>query len=79
MSRRDALRLMASLETQVKPALQGNDVVLCAKNRERGVALRGRRLKPALLKSAELRPSGLVVHRIRARVKQKPRRDHGEA
>jgi hypothetical protein len=31
------------------PALQGNDVVLRAKDRGRGVVLRGRRLKPTLL------------------------------
>src|SRR5580704_9481084 len=32
------------------PALQGNDVLRCAKNRERGVVVRWRRLKPTLLK-----------------------------
>jgi hypothetical protein len=35
------------------PALQKNDVLLCAKNRERGVMLRWRRLKPTLLKGED--------------------------
>jgi len=35
------------------PALQGNDAVLCAKNRKRGVVLRGRRLPDARRRDAE--------------------------
>jgi hypothetical protein len=61
------------------PALQENDVVLRAKDRGRGVVLRGRRLKPTLLKSAktDLRPSGLAPHRIRG--SKNEGENHGEA
>jgi hypothetical protein len=63
------------------PAPQGNDVVLRAKDRGRGVVLRGRRLKPTLLKSAKttLRPNGLAAHRIGVRGSKNEGDNHGQA
>jgi hypothetical protein len=55
-------------------ALQENDVVLRAKDRGRGVVLRGRRLKPTLLKGA----NDFATERSRSTSNQAESKNEGE-
>jgi hypothetical protein len=64
------------------PALQGNDVLLCAKDRKRGAVLRWRRLKPTLLKgmpsTLAQRAKRIATERSRGTSNQAEGKNEGE-